>query len=140
MGQSYLMKYKTNKNQVKKYLESRDFPKDSNDPKTILIEYPKGGVDCWLSWQGSTLEIASQVFDDQSAWCAAIARRLHKLFLCDCFGADSTGWWKKGAIPHRPFYFTIRSLTSVSAEKELKAYKNLQRRFVNAAKRFLPYE
>jgi hypothetical protein len=135
------MKYGTNKDQVRDYLKARNFPKDSNDPKTIIIDFPKGKVDCWLSWRGSALEIASQVFDSQSAWCATIAKRLHQLFPCDCFGADSTGWWEKDVEPHRPFYFTIKSYSNFKgAEKELKALKNRQRQFINAAKRFLPNE
>jgi hypothetical protein len=133
--QEFWVQYKTDRKKVRSYLSARNFPKD-RDNKTLIIESKKGGVDCWLSWHGSRLDIASQIFDDQSAWCAAITRRLNELFPCDKFGADSTGWWDGKTPPHRPFYFTIKMFKRLS--KEVKNYKSKQRLFIKEAKRLLP--
>jgi hypothetical protein len=138
MGQEYWMQYKTDRKKVEAYLKSLGFPKDSHDKKTLIIASEKGKVDCWLSWHGTQLDIASQIFDDQSAWCAAICRRLHELFPCDRFGADSTGWWDGVTPPHRPFYYTLRIFNKIAFPEEAKDTEKRQRLFIKEAKRLLP--
>ena len=138
MGQSYWVQYKTDRKKVKAYLEARRFPIDTSDNKTLIIASEKGGVDCWLSWHGTRLDIASQIFDDQSAWCAAIARRLNELFPCDKFGSDSTGWWEGKTPPHRPFYFTLKMYKRMQEKKAVKDTEKRQRLFIAEAKRLLP--
>lgn len=140
MGQEYWMKYKTDRKKVETYLIAQGLPKDGKD---LIIKSEKGGVDCWLSWHGTRLDIASQIFDDQSAWCAAIARRLHELFPCDKFGADSSGWWEEGSKPHRPFYFSMKCFKQIMRRHAqyaatVKAYEKSQRLFIKEAKRLLP--
>jgi hypothetical protein len=138
MGQSYWLEYKKDKKKVSDYLKERKFPKDK-DGKTLIIVSDKGGVDCWLSWHGKRLDIASQVFVDQSAWCAAIARRLIELFGCDRVGAGETGWWKYEKDPGKPFDLFIKTFgRDRKLKNEVKEFKSQQRLFIAEAKRLLP--
>ena len=136
MGQEYLVRYKTNRDEVKKYLLARKFPVDESDKKTLIIASEDGKVDCWLSWRGMTLEIASQIFDTQSAWCATIANRLIDLFPCDRVGSDSSGWWDIGERPGKPFSFTMKIFKE--NKEEIKRYKKLQCLFIKEGLRLLP--
>jgi hypothetical protein len=142
MGQEYWAHFKQPK-KVKAYLESRGFPKD-RDKTTLFIASEKTKTDCWLSWKKGRLEIASQVFDDQSAWCATITRRLGELFDMDKVGADSTGWWEDQKTPNKPFFLMIKYLRkkylrkSKRNKKALLGYLNLRKLFIEEAKRLLP--
>jgi len=140
MGQEYWVRFK-NKKKVNDYLQARGFPKDRNFPKTLIIASEATKTDCWLTWKGTKLKIASQVFVDQSAWCAAIADRLIEMFQCERVGADSTGWWKKGEIIGKPFSISIEGLRDDARfEKDVKNYKIEQKLFIKEAKRLLPQE
>ena len=134
MGQEYWVQFE-NRKKVETYLKAQNFPKD-HDKKTVIIESEKGKVDCWLSWHGQRLDVASQIFDDQSAWCCAITLRLIELFGYVRVGADSTGWWEDNKKPHRPFWFTMKIFKN--NEKTLRGYRKLQRLFIAEAKRLLP--
>jgi hypothetical protein len=141
MGQERWLQFKTNKKKVSDYLNSLNFPKDESDNKTIIIASNKTKTDCWLSWHGARLEIASQVFDDQSAWCSAISNRLHELFTADRAGTDSTGWWKKGEFPRKPFGLQIehwKKSKNKTLVKEAEELEKLQKLFIKEAKRLLP--
>jgi hypothetical protein len=143
MGQAYWLKFKTNKKRVSLYLDQLRFPKDENFKKTIIIASDKTKTDCWLTWHGTKLEIASQIFEDQSAWCAAIANRLHEMFIADRAGSDSTEWWPRGEFPNKPFSFSLLPfekypLYAVEEQETFLHYKKLQRLFIKEAKRLLP--
>ena len=139
MGQERWLQFKTNKKKVSDYLNSLNFPKDESDNKTFIIASAKTKTDCWVSWHGSRLEIASQVFGEQSAWCSAISNRLHELFKADRAGADSTGWWKKGEFPGKPFHMEVKWGESHNKRfREAIEYKKLQKLYIKEAKRLLP--
>lgn len=140
MGQEFWLQFKTNKKKVQDYLLSRNFPVDESDKNTIITsEITK--TCCWLNWKDTKLEIGSQSHLIQSEWCAAITDRLYELFKADRTGADSTGWWKKGERPGKPFCMQLEKDVKYKLPiEQTQHYEKLQQLYVEEAKRLLPFE